>query len=309
MKIVKSDDKYEFTNKNVVVLGNFDGIHMAHRVIIKQAVQTAKERQLKSLIYLFDKHPITILDKSVPGVLTTFEQKIEIIEELGIDYVYLQVFDAKFSKMEPLNFIEDILCDKLNSAYIITGYDYKFGYKAKGDTSYLKEICNKFNIEVCIIDRIDYKDQPVSASRIRKLIQEGNMPIANELLGRKYSICGVVVHGQSLGKKLGFPTANIEIDPSIQMPASGVYSTEAIIENVQYKSVTNIGIKPTVSEETYNTITCETHIIGYKDLELYGKYIILKFNYMIRKEQKFSNITELQLAIENDILLVKSHDE
>lgn len=309
MKIINSSDKYKFTDKNVVVLGNFDGIHIAHRKIIKQAVQTAKERDLKSLIYLFDKHPITILDKSIPGILTTFEQKIKIIKGLGIDYVYLQVFDAKFSKMEPLNFIEDILCNKLNSAYIITGYDYKFGYKAKGDTNYLKEICSKFNIEVCIIDRIDYKDQPVSASRIRKLIHEGNIPMANELLGRRYSICGVVVHGQSLGRKLGFPTANIEIDPSIQMPGSGVYSTEALIENVHYKSVTNIGTKPTVSEETYKTITCETHIIGYKNLDLYGKYIILEFNYMIRKEQKFSNITELKLAIKNDILLVKSDDE
>lgn len=309
MKIINSSDKYKFTDKNVVVLGNFDGIHIAHRKIIKQAVQTAKERDLKSLIYLFDKHPITILDKNIPGLLTTFEQKIEIIKELGVDYIFIQVFDEEFSKMEPLNFIEDILCDKLNSAYIITGYDYRFGYKAMGDTNYLKEICEKLNIEVNIVDRIDYKKQPVSASRIRKLIQEGNIPVANELLGRRYSICGVVVHGQSFGKKIGFPTANIEVDSSIQIPASGVYSTDAIIENVHYKSVTNIGIRPTVSNETYDTITCETHIIGYKDLELYGKYIILEFNFLIRKEKKFPNINELQQAINNDILLVKSHDE
>jgi len=235
--------------------------------------------------------------------------KIKIIEELGLDYVYIQDCNIEFSSLEPEIFIKSILVDTLNAASIITGYDYRFGNKAKGDTQYLKEFCMKFKIDVNIVDRVDFDNEPVSASRIRNLLDEGDIEKTNELLGRKYFIEGSVIHGKGLGSKIGFPTANLDISQNIKLPAKGVYSTKTVINDEVFYSITNIGSNPTVNNDLNNKITCETHIIGYDNLNLYGKKIIIQFEKKIRNEQKFDSLEQLKKAIENDILLVKTQLE
>jgi riboflavin kinase/FMN adenylyltransferase len=309
MKVITSKENFKFTKSNVIALGNFDGIHIAHKKVIKSAIDIAKDRNLNSLIYIFDTHPISVLSDTTPKLLTTLEQKIKIIEELGLDYVYIQDFNIEFSSLEPEIFIKSILVDTLNAASIITGYDYRFGNKAKGDTQYLKEFCMKFKIDVNIVDRVDFDNEPVSASRIRNLLDEGDIEKTNELLGRKYFIEGSVIHCKGLGSKIGFPTANLDISQNIKLPAKGVYSTKTVINDEVFYSITNIGSNPTVNNDLNNKITCETHIIGYDNLNLYGKKIIIQFENKIRNEQKFDSLEQLKKAIENDILLVKTQLE
>lgn len=309
MKVITSNEDYRFTKYNVIALGNFDGIHIAHQKVIKTAVEIAKKNSLTSLVLLFDKHPISVLNDSAPKLLTTLEQKIKILEQLGVDYVYIQEFDVKFSTLEPDYFIIKILIDKLQAASIVAGFDYRFGKGAKGDTQYLKEICVKFKTDVTIVERIDFDNEPVSASRIRNLLDEGDIEKANKLLGRRYSIVGKVVHGRGLGSKIGFPTANIDISQYVKLPGGGVYSTKSSIDNELFDSITNIGSNPTINDYLTDRISCETHIIGYSNLNLYDKEIVIQFKRKIRNEQKFDSLDQLRKAIENDILLVKTQLE
>ena len=309
MKVITSNEDYRFTKSNVIALGNFDGIHIAHQKVIKTALQIAKKNSLSSLVLLFDKHPISVLNDSAPKLLTTLDQKIKILEQLGVDYVYIQEFDVKFSTLEPDYFIIKILIDKLLAASIVAGFDYRFGKGAKGDTQYLKEICVKFKTDVTIVDKVDFDNEPVSASRIRNLLDEGDIEKANKLLGRRYSIEGTVVHGRGLGSKIGFPTANIDISKNIKLPGSGVYLTKSSIDNELFDSITNIGSNPTINDYLTDGISCETHVIGYSNLNLYDKEIVIQFKRKIRNEQKFDSLDQLRKAIENDILLVKTQLE
>ncbi|HXK72050.1 MAG TPA: bifunctional riboflavin kinase/FAD synthetase [Clostridia bacterium] len=309
MNVITSNEGYRFTKYNVIALGNFDGIHIAHQKVIKTAVEIAKKNSLTSLVLLFNKHPISVLNDSAPKLLTTLEQKIKILEQLGVDYVYIQEFDVKFSTLEPDYFIIKILIDKLLAASIVAGFDYRFGKGAKGDTQYLKEICVKFKTDVTIVDKVDFYNEPVSASRIRNLLDEGDIEKANKLLGRRYSIEGTVVHGRGLGSKIGFPTANIDISKNIKLPGSGVYLTKSSIDNELFDSITNIGSNPTINDYLTDRISCETHVIGYSSLNLYGKEIVIQFKRKIRNEQKFDSLDQLRKAIENDILLVKKQLE
>lgn len=309
MKVITSNEDFRFIKSNVIALGNFDGIHIAHQKVIKTAVEIAKKNSLSSLVLLFDKHPISVLNDSAPKLLTTLDQKIKILEQLGVDYVYIQEFDVKFSTLEPDYFIKKILIDKLQAASIVAGFDYRFGKGAKGDTQYLKEICVKFKTDVTIVERIDFDNEPVSASRIRNLLDEGDIEKANKLLGRRYSIEGKVIHGRGLGSKIGFPTANIDISQYIKLPGSGVYSTKSSVDNQLFDSITNIGSNPTINDYLADRISCETHVIGYSNLNLYGKEIVIQFRRKIRNEQKFDSLDQLRKAIENDILLVKTQLE
>ncbi|HPJ76083.1 MAG TPA: riboflavin biosynthesis protein RibF, partial [Clostridia bacterium] len=197
----------------------------------------------------------------------------------------------------------------LLAASIVAGFDYRFGKGAKGDTQYLKEICVKFKTDVTIVDKVDFYNEPVSASRIRNLLDEGDIEKANKLLGRRYSIEGTVVHGRGLGSKIGFPTANIDISKNIKLPGSGVYLTKSSIDNELFDSITNIGSNPTINDYLTDRISCETHVIGYSSLNLYGKEIVIQFKRKIRNEQKFDSLDQLRKAIENDILLVKKQLE
>jgi riboflavin kinase/FMN adenylyltransferase len=309
MKVIRSEDEYTFQCGNVIALGNFDGLHIAHKQLILTAVKLAKENGLHSLVYIFDTHPVTVINNTTPRLIIDFEQKLEIIDSLGVDYIYLQKFNTQFSMIKPEDFIIDILKNKLSCSYAVSGFDYKFGYKAKGDTSLLKDICKKENISVNIIDRMDFNNEPISASRIRKLIAEGDIHNVNKLLGRRYQIRGVVRKGKSIGSQLGFPTANIIISVDMQALAFGVYQTVTIIDDKTYKSITNIGNNPTINHTDNSIIMCETHILDVKDINLYGKKISIEFLKMIRKEQEFQSLNDLKNAIERDILLVKSYDE
>lgn len=307
MKIIKSEYNYIFDKGNVIALGNFDGLHIAHRKLIETAVSIARNNNLFSLVYIFDIHPLALIANTKQRLITDIEQKLELISNMGVDFVYLQKFDYQFSGMQPERFITDILKERLACEYAISGYDYKFGYMAKGDTKTLKNTGRKYDIKVKILKRIDYLGQPVSASRIRELLAIGDIQYVNNLLGREYQIRGTVEKGKTIGSKIGYPTANIPVNDDMQIPAFGVYQTVTSIDGVRYASITNIGNNPTVNDKDEDKITCETHLVDKSGLELYGKKIYIDFIKMIRKEQKYPDIEALKKAIAQDILLVKSY--
>ncbi len=269
-----------------IALGNFDGIHRGHKELIKNMIEGSKERNLKSSVLLFNNHTKFLLDKGKDvKILSSNKEKLEILEEIGIDIVFFIDFNEELMKLSGLEFVENLLMERLNVKYITVGFDYRFGYKAKYTSKDLYNMSIDLGIETNIIDAIYVEDHLISSTLIRKLITEGNILEANNYLGRPYKLLGKVIHGKNRGHKLGFPTANLGLEDPFVIPRAGVYDTNTIIDGICYKSLTNIGNNPTFNDEE---ITIETYIIDFNN-DIYGKEIEIEFNEFIREDIKFDS--------------------
>lgn len=284
-----------------IALGNFDGVHIGHQQLIKKVINISKIKGLKSSVLLFKNHTRTLVDSNGPLLLSSYEQKNSLIENLGIDIIYTMPFNEEFRKLSPEEFFTNILIKKLNVRTIVVGVDYRFGYKASADSNVLLKLGEKFGVEVIIFNPIYFEGSVVSSTRIRECLLSGNIRKANKMLGRDYSIIGEVVRGKEIGHKLGFPTANIKPSINYVIPKNGVYSTETIVEDIRYLSATSVGYNPTFME---NEIKIESHIIDFNDL-IYNKTIELIFVEYLREEMKFNNIESLKKQILEDIKKVK----
>lgn len=286
----------EIRFNTAVALGNFDGIHIAHKKLILEMVISGKKSGLKPSILLFSAHTKQTLEGKSPSVLTSIEQKIEMLKELGVEVIYKIDFDDKLRKLSPNKFVTEILINKLNSRLVCVGFDYRFGFKASGDSNLLKNIGKKYGINTIIIDPI-YKDNIISSTRIRKLIEEGKIETANDMLGYEYSIIGKVVDGNKVGTKLGFPTANLDPITNYIIPKLGIYETNITIGDKTYLGATSIGTNPTFNADT---LKIENHIIDFND-NIYGEMIKVGFIRYLREEIKFDNIDDLKQQINKDI--------
>lgn len=297
MKIFNSIDDIINIEPTVVALGNFDGIHLGHQAIIRKAVYDAKGDGLKSAVFTFSNHPRNLLkDKEkVKGILYT-EDKLRIIEELGIDYVFNIPFTENIMSMEPVKFIDELLLKVMRAREIMCGFNYRFGKGAHGDVQLLISEGMKKNFGVHVAEAFKVDGHIVSSSLIRKKIAAGDMLACQKLLGRLYAIKGEVVVGNRLGKSIGFPTSNINIDDSMVSPPNGVYVTKCTYGHVAYNSITNVGEKPTIGKYEKNI---ETHIFDF-DKELYGKEIKVEFLDKLRDERKFDDIEFLCNQIKKD---------
>lgn len=302
MEVLNLDDFTKNKYQTVIALGNFDGVHYGHQVLIKDMVSKAKNMGLKSSLLLFRNHTKECINGTCPSLISSIEQKYDLMRELGVEIIYNIEFNESIMKLSPEEFVIDILINKLNVKSILVGYDYRFGYKAKGDTNLLKKIGKLHGIEVEVLKPITIKDDIVSSTKIRDLIEVGKLEDVKLLLGRNYSIIGKVIPGKNLGSKLGFPTANIKPIINYTIPKSGVYSTETIVNNKKYLSATSVGYNPTFNE---NSIKIETHIIDFAE-NIYDENIELIFVEYLREEIKFNDIDSLVKQIENDIKRVKS---
>ncbi len=289
-----------FTGSSVA-LGFFDGVHLGHVEIIKNAHNYGKKNNLKSVVVTFSNHPLTEITGLPPKLLTTFEEKIELIKTLGIDAVFALEFNSKLRRMSAQDYFTKILIEALNSRFISIGYDHKFGFNQEGSPEKLKDWGRKLNIEVMINSPVNINDEPVSSTRIRKDILAGQIKAAAKLLGRNFSLTGTVTQGLRRGSKLGFPTANLMIRSDAIIPATGVYIGFAEIENENKNlpSVINIGYCPTFKDET-NEVKVEVHILDLQPTNLYGKKIKISFVDRLRNEQKFNSGEELIAQIKND---------
>ena len=279
-----------------VALGFFDGVHLAHQKIISIAVDYAKKNSLSPIALSFDASPMELLSSDKVKYLTTKEEKKKIIEALGATASFLPLTKELLS-MEAENFVKEILVGEYNIKHAVCGYNYRFGKNGKGDTALLTKLGAEYGFEVTICDCEMLSGDSISSSRIRKLISSGEIEVANSLMGRNFALQGVVCEGKHLGRKLGFPTANVFFDEHTVTPKNGVYKTLVTIENKSYTAITNTGVNPTVGTEALRT---ETYIPDFNE-DIYGKEIRIEFLSFIREERKFNSIEELKSQIQEDV--------
>lgn len=303
MKVIRTLDEIDKIKDNTAVaLGTFDGFHIGHKKVIQNLLDEANKRKLKTILFTFSNHPREIVNKNNKVFnIITYEEKILLAKEMGIDYLIIIEFNMEFMNIDPRQFIENILIEKLNVKLLSVGYNYRFGKNATGNVEMLKLYDNIF--EVKIINAVYFSKYNVSSTMIRKLINDGKIEEANNLLGREYKLSGIVIKGKTLGRKLGFPTANLKLSSTMVKPKSGVYITKTVIDTIEYFSVTNIGKNPTFNQNEY---TIETHILDF-DKDIYGKKISIKFLKYLREEIKFKTIDELVDAIKMDIKYVEDY--
>lgn len=304
MIVFNSLDEIKDIEPCVIAVGNFDGVHLGHQAIIKKAINDAKGEGIKSAVFTFSNHPRNLLKEkdSVKNILYA-EDKQKIIEDLGIDYMFNIPFTDEIRTMDPVDFIDNILLEKFKMKEVLCGFNYHFGYKAEGNVELLlKEGLNK-GFSVHVTDAFTVDDQVVSSSLIREKIAEGDMLACSRLLGRHYAVEGEVVVGNRLGKKLGFPTSNVNIDEAMVSPPNGVYITICTYNGESYPSITNVGHKPTIGEYGKNV---ETHIFNF-DKELYGKNIKVEFLKKMRDEIKFDSVEALSAQITEDCITAKAY--
>lgn len=287
-------------------LGFFDGVHLGHIEIIRNAVKFGKEKNLKSVVVTFSNHPHTEITGQAPKLLTIFEERIELIKSTGADAILALEFNSKLRRMSAQDYFTKILVESLNAKFISIGYDHKFGFNQEGSPEKLKEWGRKLNIEVKINTPVNINDEPVSSTRIRKDISAGQVKAASKLLDRYYSFSGTVTQGFKRGTDLGFPTANLMIQSGVVIPATGVYAGYSYIdnENKNLPSVINIGYCPTFKDDT-TEVKIEVHILDFQKKDLYGKKIKVDFVDRLRSEEKFNSKEELISQIKKDCELGK----
>ena len=281
----------------VVALGNFDGIHKGHQEIIGRTVKEAEAAGLKSAVFTFSNHTSSIL-KNVPKVKNILypEDKLRILEEMGVDYVFNIPFTEEILRMSPEEFIEEILVKRFNIREAYCGFNYSFGYKASGTPEVLMHEGLKHGFGIHVQEPYVIDGVVVSSTYIRQLIEEGRMEEAAKFMGRMYSVSGEIIVGNKLGRTIGFPTCNILVDDTMITPPNGVYITTCTIDGVTRSSVTNVGVKPTIGTYEKNIAT---HIFDFNE-DVYGKQIRVDFIKHTRGEQKFDGLDALKKQIESD---------
>ncbi len=298
MKLLKKEGLINFDAGTALTIGVFDGVHSGHQEIIRNTVKEAKAKGLDSFLLTFSSHPLaTLYPLKKPPLLASLEHRLKLIESLGIDYCYVHDFSREFAEMEPVDFIKKWLIKNFHPGFICVGGNFHFGSGKKGDTDFLKKICSEMGIGIKIVKLVEVEGARVSSTFIRGLIESGRVKESERYLGRKYSIVGTVVKGKGVGRKIGFPTANI--DPHNEaMPPIGVYLTRVIYGGKTFDSVTNVGSE--VPEGWAFDRIVEAHILDFNE-NILGKDIEIIFFDKLREELKFDKTEDLAAWIKKDI--------
>ena len=302
MKLYRNLNKIKSLNSSVVSIGMFDGVHVGHLSVINRVIEIARENNSKSIIITFRNSPSSYFSKEDLDLqITNTNEKIDLFKSTPLDYLFVIEFNEYIANLNPSTFITDILMSYFKVNYIVFGYDNHFGKNREGTFEYINQ--NFKNIKAELIVASKENKLTISSTRIKQEILNGNLLNANKLLGRNYNLNGKVVKGLQLGRKLGFPTANINYtNQGKVIPKNGVYSTKTIINEKEYLSVTNIGIKPSVQDS--NMVSIETHILDFNE-SIYDQSISILFIDRIRNEIKFNNLNDLIDQITNDIKKVR----
>ena len=286
-------EKISGVTPSAVALGNFDGLHSGHALVIENTLFEAKKNGLKPIALLFDEHPKKVLFGKCPPKLMTDEAKEKKLKEAGFDLVKVSFKETK--NLSPIEFLSEIK-SKLCVNVICCGYNYRYGKNASGDIETLGRDCKEFGIRLVVSDEKQYENEAVSSTRIRKAIENGEIEKANSMLGREFSYCFEVVSGDRRGRLLGFPTINQFFPDDFVRPAYGVYVSKVNLKGQWYPAVTNLGIRPTIGTESYRSETC---ILGFSG-DLYNQFIEVFLLEYIRPEQKFDDLEMLSKRIKKD---------
>ena len=306
VKKIKHFKNFKISNKykqSILLIGNFDGLHIGHRKLFDLAKRYKKKNKLKIGVVTFEPMPKMFFNKSIKNFrISNLSQKNKILEKLGIDFIITKKFDKKFSKIKSESFIKNILYKKLRAKYIFVSNNFRFGNNREGDVKKLIQSEKIYNFKIIKPKPLIKKNKIISSTLIRKLLINGNLDKANNLLDRKWSINGIVEKGRQLGKKIGFPTCNIDIkDYVIAKP--GVYAVRINLRNKRshLKGIANLGYRPTFKQKK---ILLEVHIFNFSG-NLYNKPLSVEFIKFIRKEKKFKNVKQLKKQIKLDLKIAK----
>lgn len=302
MELIQVDLDSHIFRKSAVALGNFDGIHMGHRVLINGVVEMSRDLNCASSVLIFKTHTKNMTEGASQELLTSQSQKHDILRSLGIDIIYEMDFTKSVMNLSPKAFVMNFLSDHLNVQGVVVGYDYRFGSKASGNVNTLRELCRRNCMSLVVKEAVKYQDKIVSSTRVRTAIKEGDVKSAAELLLRPFTIRGTVTKGKQLGRTIGVPTANILYDTNYVVPKFGVYMTQVKIDDSYYFGATNIGTNPTFSEQE---VKVETYLFDYCGDSLYGKTIDVALIDFIRPEIAFRNVKELKMRMDDDLSLIR----
>lgn len=287
---------YEESRNNYIALGSFDGLHLGHLSLVKKVKSLAKENNGKSIVFTFKNHPRTFINiNNKIELIMTNEEKINVLQKEGIDILAFKDFDEKMMKMMPDEFI-NWLCKTYNVKGIIVGFNFKFGYKNLGDVDLLKKFEEEYRYKLYVMEPCKNEGEIISSTNIRKELVNGNVRKAFNMLSRPYMLSGKVIDGKKLGRTIGFPTANLEINRQKVIPKKGVYYTNVKVNEEIFKGITSVGNNPTVNGQE---LTVETYILDFSN-DIYGKEINIYFIDRIRNEIKFNNINELIEQLKKD---------
>ena len=303
MQVFESLDFEEKFANPILTIGNYDGLHLGHRKIIERVEIKARENKGTSMLMTFHPHPLTILkpDRFI-GLITPLPVKRRLIEEAGIDVMFIISFTDEFHLISPESFVENILVQKLGIKGLIVGYDFKFGKGGKGNVEYLAAKSTQYGFFFDIQEAITLDNEKVGSNRIRRMIQEGDVKKAGLHLGRPYMIGGTVMAGDGRGRTIGFPTINLQTEFPL-IPGRGVYVSSVEIGGKRLPAVTNIGFNPTFDGQS---LTIETYIMDFSQ-DLYNQKVALYFLDRIRDEVKFSSVDELKDRIRKDVEIARAY--
>lgn len=281
-----------------IALGYFDGVHLGHQQVILEAKKQSDDKGLSSAVMTFDPHPSVVLGKNTKHVqyITPLSEKVKIIEDLGIDYLFIVEFTPEFASLLPQEFIDQYVIG-LNVQHVVAGFDFTYGRMGKGTMESLP-FHSRDQFTYSVVPKFVQGNEKVSSTRIRHLLSEGQTIELPSLLGRFYMTSGVVGHGDKRGRTIGFPTANVALYDEYIIPPTGVYAVRLKVNKSWYDGVCNVGYKPTFNKESL-TLSVEVHLFDFNE-DIYGKEVVIEWHLYLRKEQKFAGINELVAQIEKD---------
>lgn len=299
MQVIRELDNYEPDGRGLyLALGNFDGVHMGHQLLLHDLVAQARSEGGRAAAFIFEPHPSRVLaPERAPNLLVTADRKAELLGAAGLDILIYNSFTMDMARTSPREFVENILVKNLGVRQVYVGFNYTFGHKGSGTPELLEELGREYGFGVRVIPPVELDGELVSSSLIRSYLEKGEIETAGKLLGYYPMIEGLVVAGEKRGSTIGFPTANLAVPADLSIPNRGVYAARAEVDGKIYKAAINIGNKPTFHAEY--PICVEAHLIDFHE-NIYGKQVRLFFRRKIRDERKFAGVEELMTQIARD---------
>ena len=299
MKVLRAiDELRSLPGSTHLSIGVFDGLHIGHQAVIGRALESSRQTSGNAVVVTFDPHPVRVLrPEKAPRLLTSTRHKVKLIEKLGVDAVLLLDFTLEFSRTPPETFIEKLVRASNRLSQICVGQEWTFGADRSGSIRLLEEMAPKLGFQVVSVPPVVVGDRVISSTLIRSAVECGDLESAAKYLGRDFTILGTVTEGRQLGRRLGFPTANLRAHNEL-FPPNGVYAAKAWFRENEYGGVVNIGVRPTIENETGERIL-ELHLFDF-DQQIYGEDVEVAFLEYLRLEHKFSGVEELQAQIQRD---------
>lgn len=293
---------YAKQTPSAVTLGKFDGLHRGHQKLVDKVAELARQDEMTSIVCAFDMLPLYERENLPQKILMTTDERQQNLKD-KVDYLVDCPFTEAFSKMEAEDFIKDVLSGIFHAAYVVVGADFCFGHDKRGDVYMLAAYAKQFGYELIVLEKERYNGREISSTYIKEALKEGNMELADVLLGYPYAIKGMVEHGKKLGRTLGFPTCNVQPAKEKIMPPNGVYLGRVCVEGKWHNAITNIGVKPTVTNQ--KKLLAESFLFDYAG-NAYGKSVVIELHQFRRPEEKFADIEEMKRCIDEDIAFGKA---